>query len=122
MENDKKEFSEEVQDIIERMPSGWGIHITFATATLVFFVILLSCFIEYPNTIRGDISITGQTPTVRVVAMSTGRLRMLKKDKEQVKAGDVLAVIESTADYNDVLSIEKDLYEFCQKKRNKKLQ
>lgn len=119
MENDKKEFSEEVQDIIERMPSGWGIHITFATATLVFFVILLSCFIEYPNTIRGDISITGQTPTVRVVAMSTGRLRMLKKDKEQVKAGDVLAVIESTADYNDVLSIEKDLYEFCQKKEIK---
>ena len=66
--------SEEVQDIIDRMPTYWTKWITLCVSILIGIIIILSFLIKYPDTIDGIISITGGEAPVRLVAKSSGRI------------------------------------------------
>ena len=97
--------SEEVQDIIDRMPTRWSAWVALIIFVLMAVVIILSFIIKYPDTVSGQISISANKAPVRLVANSAGRLHLLKENRTKVIKGDVIGYIESGADYYDVCRI-----------------
>ena len=81
MENAKdnlEERSEEIQDIIERMPTHWAMWTALVTGCLMGVVILLGFLIKYPDVVTGQVSITAEKAPVRLVSGATGRIRLLQ--------------------------------------------
>ncbi|GHT63706.1 hemolysin [Bacteroidia bacterium] len=99
--------SEEMQDILSRPP-----HILVRSGISVICAIILlliagSFFFSYPDIVNGEILITTGNPPVWLIARTNGKIKELNcLDKQQVKAGEILAVIENPAKTNDVLKIK----------------
>lgn len=94
--------SEEVQDIIDRMPTRWTWWVAGIVSVLMAGVIIMGFVIEYPDTVSGEIRISAGKAPVRIVSNSTGRLHLLKDNRMSVKIGEVIGYIESATNYNDV--------------------
>lgn len=75
--------SEEVQDIIERMPTYWVKWIALCTGCLMGIILVLSFLIRYPDTVDGQISITSNIAPVRLVAHTSGRLHLLQENQRE---------------------------------------
>ena len=101
--------SEEVQDIIDRMPTGWCGWVVTIVATLIVVLLTLSCIIRYPETVDGQVSITANTAPVRLVSATNGRLHLLLSRETQVRKGDVLAYVESGTNYQHYLALKSFL-------------
>ena len=86
--------SEEVQDIIDRMPTGWCWWVFGIVTILIITMFTLSIVIHYPETVDGEVSITATTAPVRLVASATGRLHPLLQPGANVRQGEVLAYVE----------------------------
>ena len=94
--------SEEVQDIIERMPTRWCAWVALIVSMLMSMLIGLSFLISYPDTVDGEVSITGANAPLRLVSRSNGRLHLLKEPNQTISQNATIAYIESGASYNDV--------------------
>ena len=98
--------SEEVQEILSRPPHAlvrYGISLICGVMVILF---IGSFFFRYPDIVTGDVVITTENPPVWMVAKSTGKIKELQcSDKQTVKQGDVLAVIDNSASTKDVQSI-----------------
>lgn len=99
--------SEEVQDIIDRMPTRWTAWVVLIISVLIAVLSILSFLIKYPDTVSGQISVSASKAPVRLVANSNGRLHLLKQNRSKVAKGDVIGYIESGADYDDVCRMEE---------------
>ena len=101
--------SEEVQEIVNRVPSWivrWGTMLIF----IVFLVALfISWFVKYPDVLKAEVLITTTPVPVNLVARVAGRLKLLKGDKETVKEGDVIAFIDGNVSLNDLETLESIL-------------
>ncbi len=99
--------SEEVQEILTRIPHWmirWGNLLIFIIIILVF---LFSWIVKYPDIITTQITITTQLPPEKLIAKSTGRIeKIFVKDRDPVSAGTPLAVIENPANYNDIFLLK----------------
>ncbi len=98
--------SEEVTDIIERMPVGWTRLVVAIIMLVVLVTVSLGCIIKYPDTVMGQISITGEKSPVRLVASSSGRLHLLVDNNCEVKEGTCIGYIATGTDYTDVLKLD----------------
>jgi multidrug resistance efflux pump len=94
--------SDEVQEILGTPPRWiirWGI-----TIMLMVVVVLLcgSYFYKYPDMITARVTILSENPPVQVVARSNGKLdQLFVANNQQVSTGEVLGLIENSANYND---------------------
>ena len=104
--------SEEVQSIIDRMPTQWAKYVAIITGILISLVITAGFIIKYPDTVDGQISVTSSMAPVRLIANSSGRLHLLQPNKSLLRAGEVIAYLESGADYKDVLLLDSLLLQF----------
>ncbi|WP_337965930.1 HlyD family efflux transporter periplasmic adaptor subunit [uncultured Flavobacterium sp.] len=99
--------SEEVQDILTKVPHWmirWGTVVIFAIIFLLFFV---SWFIKYPDVVNTEIIITTNIPPEKIVSKSSGRIEaILVQDKAIVAKNTTLAIIENTANYKDVFLLK----------------
>lgn len=99
--------SEEVQDILTRMPHWmvrWGNAVILIIIVLVLF---FSWFVKYPEIVTTQITITTQIPPEKLVAKSSGKIeKILVKDRSIVTEDTPLAVIENPADYTDVFLLK----------------
>ncbi len=96
--------NEEVQDILTRVPHWmirWG---STLFLSLIVLVLVLSWFIKYPDIILAQAIITTEIPPQKEYARITGKIdTILVKDGQQVHSGTPLAILENTANYQDVL-------------------
>ena len=78
----------------------WGTTILF----LVFILfILFSWLIKYPDIIPAPVLITTTNPPVTLVTKITGHIKTLYvKEREKVNAGQLIAVMETTASVNEI--------------------
>lgn len=99
--------SEEVQDILTKVPHWmirWGTVLIFTILFMLFFV---SWFIKYPDVVNTEIVITTNIPPEKIVSKTSGRIEaILVKDKSVVKKNMTLAIIENTANYKDVFLLK----------------
>jgi len=101
--------SEEVQDIISQVPGWllrWGISLIFL---LIGALLAVSWFIRYPDVIKASVIVTTDPAPINLVSRASGKILLLKKQNENVSKDEVLAVIQTNANYVDVLSLEKKL-------------
>ena len=100
--------SEEVQEVMGQTPAWilrWGITILFI---VVMGILVGSCFFKYPDVIVAEMTLTSQNPVVEVVPRSSGKIsRLYVTDGQEVKAGVPLAVIENSANTEDVFRLKK---------------
>jgi multidrug resistance efflux pump len=106
-------YSEEVQEILGTPPRGilsWGITLLFTVIVLLF---IGSWVFKYPDIIVSDITVTTENVPANLVARSAGKITgIFAGDNEQVKKGQIIAVIENTAVTNDILNLKEILKDF----------
>lgn len=98
--------SEEVQAIIDRMPTYWVKYVALSVGALMGIIILLGFLIQYPDTVDGQISVTATTAPVHLVANANGRICLLQSNKNKLKKGSVISYIESGANYKHILLVD----------------
>ena len=66
--------SEELDEIIDRMPMAFGKWVALAVIVFAALFLLFGWIIKYPDMVTGQIKINAQNPTIRLVAnaQSTG--------------------------------------------------
>ncbi len=98
---------EQIQYLLGNPPSWmmrYGISMVFFCVGLL---VALSYFVQYPDVIEAKITLTTANPPIRVVAQSGGPIsELLCADHQPVEKGQVLAVIENTARWRDVVRLE----------------
>ena len=104
---------EEVQEILTRPPHAlvrWGITVFFGVLALLF---IGGCFFKYPDIVSAEITITTEHPPVWIVARGSGKIQeVYRKDRETIKAGDIIAVLESPAITAHVLELKERITSF----------
>lgn len=103
--------SEEVQAIIDRMPTYWVKWIVSIVGFLMAVILILASIIKYPETVDGQISITAHTAPVRIVSNADSRIHLIKPDKSVLCEGDVISYLETGADYKHILLLDSLLQE-----------
>jgi multidrug resistance efflux pump len=102
--------TEEVNEILSAVPKWivrWGISLIFITLVLG---LILSYFIKYPDTLSAKATITTLNPPVNLIAKANGKLfALLIKNNQVVSSNEVLAVVDNTANYKDVLKIDSSI-------------
>lgn len=100
--------SEEVQEILSHIPHWtirWG---NFIILLILVIIGVLSIIIKYPDTVSGSVVLTTALPPQRVIAKTTGRIEnILVKNGDKVHKGSLLAVIENTGNYVDILKLKE---------------
>lgn len=95
---------EPIREIISKPPSWlvqWGVTVI---AVIVAMLLLLSFLLKYPNTLSGKVSITTTALPMSIKARSSGYLADLRvKDGQAVKKGEILGILENTADEKNLL-------------------
>ncbi len=100
----------EVEDILGRVP-GWitrnGILLFFILLALLLFG---SWVFRYPDVKRARIVVTSVNPPADLRARTTGKIvRLFVENNEEVSAGQVLAMLENPASYEDVVRLNNIL-------------
>jgi len=100
--------SEAVQDVLSRPPHWmfrWGNMIILG---IIIMILMMSYFIKYPEFVPATIIVTSQNPPEKIEARINSKLeKVLIKDHQQVKKNQVLMVLQSTANYQDVLQLKQ---------------
>ena len=100
--------SESVQDILSQPPHWmirWGNTIIFI---ILLMILLMSWFIKYPEFVSAPIIVTSQNPPEKIEARSNSKIeKIFIKDHQKVKKGDIMMILQSAADYQDVLKLKK---------------
>ncbi len=100
--------SESVQDILTQPPHWmirWGNTIIFLILVLI---LMMSYVIRYPEFIPAPIVVTSQNPPEKLEARTNAKIeKIFIKEHQQVKKDQVMMVLQSTANYEDVLKLKK---------------
>jgi HlyD family secretion protein len=100
-------YSETVNEIMGRPPGRilrWG-----NALILIVFILLIffSWLVKYPDNIPAPVEITTVNPPVTLVSKFTGRIKNLYvKDKDEIDAGKLIAVMETAASIDEVTELK----------------
>ena len=113
LENPEEIKINDSHDLIQILgkPPGWILYwgITII-AGVVIGLFLISWFVKYPDIIPAKVILTTENPPLRVFTQIDGKLNELAvKDQDVVNRGDLLAVVENTANREDILELENFL-------------
>ncbi|WP_025739681.1 HlyD family secretion protein [Aquimarina pacifica] len=99
--------SEEVQEILTRVPHWmirWG---NLLILVLVLLLLFLSWLIKYPDVIPAEAIITTRIPPQKEYAKVTEKIEsILVKDNQRVSQGTPLAILQSSANYKDIFLLK----------------
>ena len=99
--------SDEMSEILGTPPKAiirCGISVIGA---IIILIVVGSAFIRYPDIIPIPITITTQSPPEMLVARTTGKpMAILVNDKVLVKPNQVVAIMQNSARYGDMLKVK----------------
>ncbi|WBX75922.1 HlyD family efflux transporter periplasmic adaptor subunit [Tenacibaculum ovolyticum] len=99
--------SEEVQEILSHIPNWmirWGNTLFLA---LILMLLFITWFVKYPDVISSEVMVTTSFPPEKIYAKSTGKFEVfLTNEDKNVSENEILAVIENSASYKDVLLLK----------------
>lgn len=103
-------YSPEADAILGTIPS-WIIRWGVTVVAVIFVGILVGCyFIKYPDTVQAPIAITTVNPPADLAARYAGLLdTVCIENGQQVHKGELLMLLKTAADYDDVASVETNL-------------
>lgn len=99
--------SEAVQDVLSQPPHWmfrWGNLVIFG---ILLMILLMSYFIKYPEFVPASVVVTSQNPPEKLEARIDSRIeKIFIKDHQKVQKGDILMVLQSTANSSDILKLK----------------
>lgn len=100
--------SESVQDILTQPPHWmirWGNTIIFI---ILLLILVMSYIIKYPEFVPAPVIVTSQNPPEKLEARTNSKIeKIFIKNHQEVKKNQILMVMQSTANYKDVLELKK---------------
>lgn len=100
--------SESVQDILTQPPHWmirWGNTIFLI---ILIMILMMSYIIKYPEFVPAPIVVTSKNPPEKIEARSSSKIeKIFIRDHQKVKNGDILMVLQSAANYEDILKLKK---------------
>jgi len=102
--------SEEYQEVLGASPS-WLLRAGITVILLVIVILLIgSWFFKYPDVLNSQIVILTENPPVQLKAYSSGKLtHIFYSENQSVQKDSIVAVIENTANLNDIFLISSIL-------------
>lgn len=102
--------SEEVQEIMGRMPS-WLLRYGITLAGVILCLLILGAyFIKYPDKVYARVDISSNNPPVKIIAEKGGRIKTIcVKQNDSVAKDAILLVMNNAADYNDITMLKSKL-------------
>jgi len=100
--------SDEFQEIVQQSPR-WLIR-SGITLILGFILLLVagSYIFKYPDVINADIVVLSENPPAYLAARTTGRIdSILVSDQQMVSEGQIIAILENTARFDDALKLKE---------------
>lgn len=104
--------SEEIQHVIDKMPSKFGRLTTFIVTGIIIITVGLGWFIRYPDVSTGNISINANSAKINLVSNSSGKLKLFKANQFAVSEGSIVGLIDNSAEFSDVLLVDSILEDF----------
>ncbi|HEY5509746.1 MAG TPA: HlyD family efflux transporter periplasmic adaptor subunit [Prolixibacteraceae bacterium] len=102
--------SEEVQDLLGRVPSWITRNGIILVAVLLFVMVAGSWFFKYPDIITAPVVVTSENPPANLLARVDGKLTTIMiMDKQKVDRGELLAMLETSLKYEDLTDLKKQL-------------
>lgn len=102
--------SEEVQEVMNRVPPSilrYGIGIL---ATIVMVLLIGSALFSYPESVQAEVTLSPRNPPAYIKNVNGGRMENLYvSNGQQVRKGDILAVMENVASTEDMLQLRERL-------------
>ncbi|KIC61953.1 HlyD family secretion protein [Chryseobacterium taiwanense] len=100
--------SESVQDILTEPPHWmirWG---NTMFLIILIMILMMSYIIRYPEFVPAPIVVTSQNPPEKIEARNNSKIeKIFIRDHQKVKTGDVLMVLQSAGNYQDILNLKK---------------
>lgn len=105
--------TEEIADIVERMPTAFGKWTARAVCLFALLFLLMGWLVKYPDTVTGEVTINSNVTPVQLVAAVSGKIEIRDfRPQETVGEGTYLAVIENSASTEDVVRLRRMLEGF----------
>lgn len=108
LQEDLNIYSEEVRDVLSHPPKSifiWGNTILFG---FLLVVLLLSWLIKYPEFVPASVTITSKNPPEKLEARTNSKIeKILVNANQNVEKGQLMMVLQSTANYKDILELRK---------------
>ncbi len=105
--------SEMAQEIISRQPGfleKWALLIFFGILLLIFGG---TWFVHYPDVITARAILTAENNPKEIIVKQEGRLvKLFVKNNQKIKKSNIIGLIESEANYNQVIELSRQL-EHC---------
>jgi len=99
--------SEEVQEILNKVPNWMIRYGNLLILALILMLLFISWFIKYPDVITSQVMVTTPVPPEKIYARSEGQFEvLLASEGSDVEQNEILAVIENSASYKDVLLLK----------------
>jgi len=99
--------TEEVQHIIDRMPTRFGFWISLIVLFLFLALFVFGWLVRYPDIVSGQISINANNAPLKLIANTNGRLKLRGiESMDEVKEGQILAYIENPTNPISVTHID----------------
>ncbi|MFW0716053.1 HlyD family secretion protein [Pedobacter sp. N23S346] len=100
--------SEAVQDVLAEPPHWmfrWG---NVVILGILLMILLMSYFIKYPEFIPAPIIVTSQNPPEKLQVRTDSKIeKVFITDHQKVKKNEILMILQSTANYKDILQLKK---------------
>lgn len=100
--------SDVVQDVLSQPPHWmvrWGNAVILGA---ILMMLIISYIIKYPEFLPASIIVTSQNPPEKLEARTDSKIeKIFIKDHQKVKQGEVLMVLQSTANFKDVLALQQ---------------
>jgi multidrug efflux pump subunit AcrA (membrane-fusion protein) len=100
--------SESVQEVLSS-PPAWIVRYGISFIFILLVVFVTGCwFVKYPDVIPAKAVITSQQPPERLESKVNSRIvKLCVANSSKVKKDAVIAILESTANFEDVLKLDK---------------
>ncbi len=100
----------ELEDMLGRVP-GWITRNGMILFVILFALLLFGSWVyRYPDKKKARIMVTSVNPPADLKARASGKITgLFVVNNEQVNRGDVLAMIENPASYDDVVQLKESL-------------
>ena len=100
-------YSEPVQEIMGAMPSWlirWGVTVI---AGVLLLLVIGCCIVKYPETVIAPVTLTSERPPSDLKARYSGLLdSVCVTNGQEVKVGDLIALLRTPANYSDIMTLE----------------
>ncbi|MBY0245159.1 MAG: hypothetical protein K2Q03_06885, partial [Sphingobacteriaceae bacterium] len=105
--------SEEVQHLIERMPTKFGFWVSNLVWGIFALLLVFGWLVRYPDVLMGQITINAHHAPIKLVANTYGKLKLYQSHNfDAVKENQVVAYLQNAANFKHVESLNSLLKSF----------